>query len=143
MLSRKGITIVEIITVVIVISILAAVAIPQYVAAVERAQVGKVRSRIDMIRKAEAAYFLSNMSYSTVFTLVNNDVPEVIAGLTFPTTDRGYDGEWTYNIGVNDESYTVTATRRAGVLTKYAGKLVCIDNDGQVVIGSSNHPLAR
>lgn len=143
MLARKGITIVEIITVVIVISILAAVAIPQYVAAIERAQVGKVRSRIDMVRKAEAAYFVNNMSYSTVFTLVDNDVPEVTSGLTFATADRGFDGEWTYSIGVNDESYTVTATRRAGVLTKYAGRLVCIDNDGQVVTGSSTHPLAR
>ena len=137
--NRKGITIIEIITVVIVISILAAVALPQYMTAIERGQVGRVRAKVDVIRKAEAAYFSINMRYTTSLSLLANDVPEANAGLT-----NGSDGEWTYSIAesTDQESYTVTATRKAGVVAKYSAKTVEIDKDGQL-IGTGTHPLAR
>ena len=138
MLNRKGITIIEIITVIIVISVLAAVALPQYMAAIERGQVGRARTRVDAIRKAEAAYFSIYMNYSTDLTALN-DVPEASAGLT-----NGSDGEWTYVVGVdaNGESYTVTATRKSGLVAKFAGKTVLIDKDGQLVT-TGTHPLGR
>lgn len=138
MLNKKGITIIEIITVVIVISVLAAVALPQYMAAIERGQVGRARTRIDAIRKAEAAYFSSNMIYTNTFSLLT-DVPEATAGLT-----NGSDGQWTYSIADpgTEESYTVTATRRTGVVAKYANTTLLIDKDGQLV-ASGTHPLGR
>ena len=141
--NRKGITIIEIITVVIVISILAAVALPQYMSAIERGQVGRVRARVDVIRKAEAAYFSTNMRYTDSLALLANDVPEANAGLQDASGGRS-DGEWTYSIAesTDQESYTVTATRKAGVVAKYSAKTVEIDKDGQL-IGTGTHPLGR
>ena len=141
MLNKQGVTIIEIITVVIVITLLAAIALPQYMTAIERAMIGKARTRIDAIRKAEAAYFSNYMKYTSVLSdTALPDVPEATKGLT-----GGSDGEWTYVMGIGSdlESYTVTATRKSGIVSRYGGKKMFIDMDGIDVTPAGEHPLAR
>ena len=54
---KKGFTLIELITVVIIIAIMAALALPQYTRFIERGHGSTARNALNMIRKAEATYF--------------------------------------------------------------------------------------
>ena len=53
---KKGFTLVELLIVVIVVGILAAFAIPQYINAVEKAKVGSAKNSLGLIAQAEKMY---------------------------------------------------------------------------------------
>ena len=64
-MSRKGFTLIEILIVVVVLGILAAIAIPRYTRARENAYSAAVRSDLENLALAQEAYFDDNLSYTT------------------------------------------------------------------------------
>jgi type IV pilus assembly protein PilE len=62
-MGRKGVTVLELLMVVVIIGILGAVAIPQYVRVAERSRQVEARDFLTAIRSAEARYFSQRNTY--------------------------------------------------------------------------------
>lgn len=74
MRSKKGFTMVELLVVLVIIGILAAVAAPIYIANVKRAKAAEAVAVMSLVRQAERNYYASTGSYTA-------DIPDITAAL--------------------------------------------------------------
>ena len=63
--KSKGFTLIEVLVVVLIIGILAAIALPQYKKAVLKSKFATIKDRTRVIYEAEQRYYLINNSYTT------------------------------------------------------------------------------
>ena len=102
---RKGFTLIELIMVVIIIGVLAAIALPQYAGFVERARTTEAVNAIGSLKVSEEAVRVETGSYLTCA-----DIAAITSGLGI--TFSGVN--WTYaTVGTAGTSVTMTATRTA------------------------------
>lgn len=121
---RKGFTMVELIVVVIVVAILATLALPQYIKAVERAKAGKARQNLSFISQAQKMYWDENDTYIAVAAGNHN----ATLGSYVELTDADADSDWTYVSATPAAGqFTITATRAAG--GPNAGETIIMDQD--------------
>lgn len=73
--SGKGFTLIEILIVVIILAILAALMIPRYLNQSERGIVSEGVRMLDAIRQAEQAFFLENTAYTDTLTDLDVTIP--------------------------------------------------------------------
>ncbi len=117
MRQNKGFSLVELMIVVAIIGILAAIAIPNFVAMQYKAKRAEVPSNVDGIKTAEIAYeaqFDNFVSASGLPTTAGGKVP-----VTWPATAAGFDTiGWqpdgsvrgVYQVDATDTAFTVTGT---------------------------------
>lgn len=130
---KKGFTLIELITVVIIIAIMAALALPQYTRFIERGQASTAKNALNMVRKGEAMYFTLESQYTNSMTDLAREVPEILRLST--------SNEWSYAItlGTDNVTFTATATRLKG---SYGTSYITITDEGNLSIttGSKQNP---
>ena len=85
--ARSGFTLIELMVVVVIVGILAAIAIPKFQNTKGKANAAALRSDLRNLAVAEEAYFYDSTSYSTdVSALKFRPSPGVIITVTVPTT---------------------------------------------------------
>ncbi len=116
----SGLTLLEVLLVVVVIALLAAVALPSYFRAADRARSSEALTNMDAIRQAEMLHQAEHGSFVEAL-----DLPAINATLELDLTARHFD----YQVTDADESkFLVVATsRRAG-----SGLGVTMDQDGRI-----------
>ena len=114
-MKMKGFTLVEVLIVVIIIGILAAIGIPQFAASIEKAKGGEARAGLGHVQTGEKVYYAENEYYTP--TIVDLDI----------TLTQRY---WTFTISTpSSTTYTATATRSGGTRS---GQTVTMDQDGTI-----------
>ncbi len=66
--TRRGFTLIEMLVVVVIIGILAAVAIPKFRASKDKAKLASVKTDLRNLRNAQEAYFVDKARYTTALS---------------------------------------------------------------------------
>jgi type IV pilus assembly protein PilE len=121
---KKGFTLLELLIVVIVISVLASFAVPQYLTAVERAKGAKAQNALGLISQAEKMYRAENDVYINFAA----GAADGTLGDYIELTEVDNDQDWTYTVtGSSATAFTATATRAAGA---NSGDTITLVQDG-------------
>jgi len=116
-MNRKGFTLVEVLIVVIIIGILAAIGIPQFASSIEKAKGGEAKAGLGHLQTGEKIYFAENEYYVG---------PTWATDLDISLTQR----YWSFTVTTpTSTTYTATATRSGGTR---AGNTIIMYQDGSI-----------
>ena len=105
--------------------LLAAISIPQYTKAVEKAQEAKAKYNISIITQAEEMYYAEFEQY----TSISDGTFGVILGDYLDSSYIDEDSDWDYSVSVGSggNNFTITAERTSG---HNQGETLSLDQDG-------------
>ncbi len=121
--SKKGFTLVELMVVVIIVGILAAVAVPLYRSNLKRAMSSEGVALVGSIRTAERVYYAEHDKYTGAWAELGGDVADLADNKYFTTAPVFT------NVAATTFTVTVTGSGDAANVT------AAIDQDGTVTVG--------
>ncbi len=103
--NSKGFTLLELLVVVLIISILAAIALPQYKMAVAKAHISRLLLLIKRIENSQQIYYIQNNSFTGNFSVLDIDWPSDVSISLTKVNGEYFSCERGYNNGRNDSIY--------------------------------------
>ena len=100
-INKKAFTLVELLVVVLIIGILAAIAVPQYEKAVEKSRTTQALAFMKTLYQAQQVYFLANGDYPNNFNDIDVNIPWTENEKWFTGTsamDSRSDGKWSVQL---------------------------------------------
>ncbi len=107
--DQRGVTLIELMTVVVVLAILASIAVPSYRAYLLRANRSDAKSALMQLQAVQEKFYLQNNAYTDKVT----DAPPAGLGMS-GTTTHGYYQITVPALGAGGQSYTAQAAPIAG-----------------------------
>ena len=123
-MKKKGFTLLEVLVVIIIIGILAALALPQYMKTIKKARVAEATSNIGSIRGAEIRYYQENDA--------------IVAGSNFSELDiedpnNVNNSYFTYEVsGTSPDDMVIVATGKDDKITKGITVTFNLEGDGRI-----------
>ena len=84
---NKAFTLVELLVVVLIIGILAAIAVPQYQLAVDKTHLSKLQIQVKSIKSAFESYYLAHNEYPSSFATLDIDFPSTLQKKSYSDTE--------------------------------------------------------
>ena len=123
--NRKGFTLIELMIVVVIIGILAALAIPRFMQTSGKAKKSEAKTVLKQLYQLERAYFQEHDAY----VAGANTAALVASSLSFD--DPGADARYDYSVTVMGATFTATATEIADADGDgTANETLTMDQDG-------------
>ena len=116
--EKKGFTLIELIMVIVILGIVAAVAVPKFISLKSSAQAGVVRgthaAMIGTIQQLQAQFLLGDIASYAASDVVGNTTAQGItlgaSGTSITATFKGKTYVWTFASGTGDAAATVVLT---------------------------------
>jgi type IV pilus assembly protein PilA len=129
--GEKGFTLVELLVVIIIIGILTAIALPNFLNQTAKGKQTEAKQNVNLINKTQNAYRLENSAFATNFNLLA--VGSLKDGGVAGTAQTSV---YTYTLVGQTDTTTIVATARDSALKGYSGAGVRSSNsESQSVIG--------
>ncbi len=133
-MMRKGFTLLEVLIVVIIIGILAAIALPQYVSTIEKARSSEAVSNVGSLRTSMDRYWYEQLSQTTytagTLNTLDLDNPNSVTG-------RLYNYTLTDASSTGGRSYTIRAERTSEAATYWVQWLQQSSTSGKLYKSSA------
>ena len=112
--SEKGFTLVELLVVIIIIGILAAIALPNFLNQGAKAKQTEAKQNIGLINRSQTAFRSENQAFASSFDILG-------IGTLTGSTGAASTSNYSYTLTGGTDSTTTIATARDGALKAYSG----------------------
>jgi type IV pilus assembly protein PilA len=128
--NGSGFTLVELLVVIIIIGILAAIALPNFLNQTAKAKQTEAQQNIGFINRTQTAYRSENNTFASKFDTLG-------IGSLASTTSNASTSNYSYSLSATNNNTTIIAQSKDSALKAYSGgNNIYLNSASQIVIGS-------